>query len=296
MRRRSRIAPRSFHLMPESSTAIATSGRPVVVGQAVSTPAASTTRRRARRRAPTGWSCWGCRPRGWRRTSSRRRGRSGSPRRGAPGARILRVSAAREIGERGRALPVGGAASGAAAVPRTRGRVDGERSLPLPPPGTSAFGWGELASFRSRDRLAAHRPRRGDTCRSPDVRPQVARREAVLPAGPSARRPAPPAAPRSVPRARRQALVEGGARSSSAAKPAARKPSATLRERPRAARAQARGPQARRAQVRGARERAQARRRARLPRGGPHRRARPASSRPAQGPQLHPRDADQAAW
>ena len=34
LRRRSSIAPRSFHLMPESSTAIVTSGRPVVVAQA----------------------------------------------------------------------------------------------------------------------------------------------------------------------------------------------------------------------------------------------------------------------
>src|SRR3954471_16179713 len=44
LNRRSSIAPPSFHLMPESSTAIVTSGRPVVVIHAVFTPAdASTT-------------------------------------------------------------------------------------------------------------------------------------------------------------------------------------------------------------------------------------------------------------
>src|SRR3954467_12249751 len=37
--RRSSIAPASFHLMPESSTAIVTSGRPVVIVHAVLTAA-----------------------------------------------------------------------------------------------------------------------------------------------------------------------------------------------------------------------------------------------------------------
>ena len=44
LRRRSTIAVRSSHLMPESSTEIATSGRPVVVSQAVSTASSASAR------------------------------------------------------------------------------------------------------------------------------------------------------------------------------------------------------------------------------------------------------------
>ncbi len=43
LRRRSFIAPRLFHSIPESSTAIVTSGRPTVVCQAVSTAALAST-------------------------------------------------------------------------------------------------------------------------------------------------------------------------------------------------------------------------------------------------------------
>ncbi len=44
LRRRSTIASRSSHLMPESSTAIVTSGRPMAVCHAVASAGSSSTR------------------------------------------------------------------------------------------------------------------------------------------------------------------------------------------------------------------------------------------------------------